>query len=529
MDTIRSKLFGFALLATLIPSFSLAWLSFLQNKGAVTAKVTQELQTAGAQATRELDLWVKERVYELHTFTLPSLVVENLQRLSSGAAPAGARRLSDYLGSIRERLPDYEELMVLGPRGGVIASSSSTTRGARLPPGWEREIDAGDAVLGAPVWDSVLSMAVMVVAVPIQSGTGGTLGTLAARLNLSSVEAIVSRLAPIGSGRTTLVALDGTVISGTAAAGPATAALRLAGAAMTMLLQEPGIVHEYSSYDGLQALGALQPAGRSGWSVLSEVPVASAYSAITRMRNMTVLLVSADLVVVGLLAWLLGIIIIRPLNRLTRGAAEVAAGDLAVDLPVVGSGEVGYLTHAFNDMVARLRESRATLERLSVTDGLTGLYNRRHLMERLRNETSRARRTGQPFAVVMLDIDDFKAYNDTYGHLGGDEVLTRVAAVLIASTRQVDCVARYGGEEFLLLLPDTGMASAVEVGERIREAVKAERFAGGHVTVSLGVATFPEFGASPEGVIMSADVALYQAKSSGRDALVAASPESPTA
>ena len=122
---------------------------------------------------------------------------------------------------------------------------------------------------------------------------------------------------------------------------------------------------------------------------------------------------------------------------------------------MVGSGEVSYLTHAFNDMVARLRESREQLERLSVTDSLTGLYNRRHLMERLRNETSRARRTGRPFAVLMLDLDHFKEYNDTHGHLGGDEVLTRVAAVLLASTRQVDCVSRYGGEEFLLLLPDT--------------------------------------------------------------------------
>ena len=332
------------------------------------------------------------------------------------------------------------------------------------------------------------------------------------------------------SGRTTLVGLDGTVISGQGAIRQSAAAPATLGATtMAALLKEPGTAREYTSFDGLAVIGALQPVNRPSGAVVSEVPVASAFRAITRMRNMTVLLVSADLVVVGLLAWLLGIIIIRPLNRLTRGAAEVAAGDLAVDLPVVGSGEVGYLTHAFNDMVARLRESREQLERLSVTDGLTGLYNRRHLMERLRNETSRARRTGQPFAVVMLDIDDFKAYNDTHGHLGGDEVLTRVAAVLIASTRQVDCVARYGGEEFLLLLPDTGMASAVEVGERIREAVKAERFAGGHVTVSLGVATFPEFGASPEGVIMSADVALYQAKSSGRDALVAASPESPAA
>ncbi len=529
MDTIRSKLFGIALLATLIPSLSLAWLSFLQNKGAVTAKVTQDLQTTSAQATRELDFWVSQRVYDLRTFTLPSLVADNLRRLSAGATPAGALRLSDYLGSIQERLPDYEELMVLGQGGRIIASSSSTTRGVRLPIGWEQEINAGDPVLGTPAWDSVLNMVVMVVAVPIQSGTSQTLGSLAARLNLASVEAIVSRLAPVDSGRTALVALDGTVISGVAAVEPGTAVPRLAGAAMAILLKEPGVVHEYPSYDGLEVLGALQPATSSGWAVLSELPVASAYRAINRMRNVTVWLVSGVLVVVGLLAWILGVIIIRPLNRLTRGAAEVAAGDLAVDLPVVGSGEVGYLTHAFNDMVARLRESREQLERLSVTDGLTGLYNRRHLMERLRNESSRARRTGQPFAVLMLDIDHFKAYNDTHGHLGGDEVLVRVAAVLIASTRQVDCVARYGGEEFLLLLPDTGMASAVEVGERIREAVKAERFAGGHVTVSMGVATFPEFGESPEGVIMSADVALYQAKSGGRDALVAATPETPAA
>jgi diguanylate cyclase (GGDEF)-like protein len=215
-------------------------------------------------------------------------------------------------------------------------------------------------------------------------------------------------------------------------------------------------------------------------------------------------------------------VIIRPLDRLTKGAAEVAGGDLAVDLPVLGGGEVADLTKVFNHMVARLRQGREELERLSVTDGLTGLFNRRYLIEHLASEVSRSRRNHHSFAVLMMDVDHFKTYNDTHGHLAGDEVLVRVSRILRESIRDVDFPTRYGGEEFLVLLPETSIERAVEVAERIRTRLASETFAGGRITLSAGVASFPEFGETAEAVIMCADVALYEAKREGRDRVVRA-------
>jgi len=124
--------------------------------------------------------------------------------------------------------------------------------------------------------------------------------------------------------------------------------------------------------------------------------------------------------------------------------------------------------------------------------------------------------------VLMVDVDHFKKYNDTHGHQAGDEVLTRVAAILREVTRQVDCAARYGGEEFLVLLPQTAMEGASEVAERLRARVRASGAQGGAepVTVSVGVAEFPKNGDTTQGVIAAADAALYRAKADGRDRVV---------
>src|SRR5207249_5831320 len=111
------------------------------------------------------------------------------------------------------------------------------------------------------------------------------------------------------------------------------------------------------------------------------------------------------------------------------------------------------------------------LERLSVTDALTGLYNRRHLMGTLANEVQRSRRLRRTFSVLLADVDHFKQYNDTHGHLGGDAALVKVAEILRKMTRGVDSVARYGGEEFLVMLIEAPIATAAAVGERIRARV----------------------------------------------------------
>src|SRR3989475_101941 len=235
-------------------------------------------------------------------------------------------------------------------------------------------------------------------------------------------------------------------------------------------------------------------------------------------------IVAALLVAVGLFAYFVGLLIPRPLDRLTRGAAQVAAGDLEVHLPVVGGGELKYVTEVFNDMVARLRESRRELERLSVTDDLTGLYNRRYLMEALANELRRSRRLDHPCALLMADVDHFKEYNDAYGHLAGDEALARVATILRETTRDVDCAARNGGEEFVVLLPETKAAGAIETAQRIRTRLATDELVGGKLSVSIGVAQFPEDGDAPEALLASADAALYRAKREGRDRVLRAPP-----
>src|SRR5438034_7935805 len=224
----------------------------------------------------------------------------------------------------------------------------------------------------------------------------------------------------------------------------------------------------------------------------------------------------------GLLASIVGGFITRPLERLTEAAARVASGDLSVELPAGGSGEVGYLTRAFNTLVSRLREkeSQGELEKLSLTDSLTGLYNRRHLMGTLASEVQRSRRLRRAFSVLLADVDRFKQYNDTHGHLAGDAALVKIAEVFRRTTRQVDCVARYGGEEFVVMLLEANLATATLVAERIRSRVAEQDLGLGSVSLSIGVAEYPDGGDTPEALIATADAAMYRANRAGRNQVV---------
>jgi diguanylate cyclase (GGDEF)-like protein len=169
-----------------------------------------------------------------------------------------------------------------------------------------------------------------------------------------------------------------------------------------------------------------------------------------------------------------------------------------------------------------LRVQRA--EALSVTDDLTQLYNSRYLSQVLRRETKRASRSGRPLSLLFIDLDGFKAINDTHGHLYGSRALVEAAGLIRLSARETDVVSRFGGDEFALILPDTGSEGAAAVGERIRERVNAHRFLQGdglniHLTVSVGVATLPDVAASTEGLIQAADEAMYHVKDHGKNGI----------
>ncbi len=166
------------------------------------------------------------------------------------------------------------------------------------------------------------------------------------------------------------------------------------------------------------------------------------------------------------------------------------------------------------------------VERLSIADGLTGLYNRRFLGERLKEEFSKAERYRMPLSFLILDVDHFKRVNDTFGHQVGDNALVAVARVLQASVRESDLVARYGGEEFAVLLPHTGLDSALAVAEKIRQAVSETPVDGmgeHRLTISIGAAGIPEGHApSVEALVRAADQALYRAKQDGRNRVMSA-------
>ncbi|MES2947712.1 MAG: diguanylate cyclase [Pseudomonadota bacterium] len=206
----------------------------------------------------------------------------------------------------------------------------------------------------------------------------------------------------------------------------------------------------------------------------------------------------------------------------TRRYLAIDAGPIFDD-----AGALVAVVETLRDMTTQ-REAQNALEHLATRDGLTGIANRRTFDETLHTEWNRAARGRKPMSVLMVDVDHFKSYNDSFGHPQGDECLKRIAAVMAKSVlRSGELVARYGGEEFAVILPDVEARMAEQLGQRIRGSVEQLQIPGAHpdgpvVTVSIGAASTSVFaGATPAQLLAAADVALYQAKHLGRNCVVA--------
>jgi diguanylate cyclase (GGDEF)-like protein len=518
LGSVRTTIFTLAILATLIPALATSCSSYRQNRRAIEARLNEQLTTSSTQAAREVGLWLNERLYDLRVFAASYEVTENVEQ--SGGQSG---RLPNYLNSVNDRFPDYDELMVVAPDLRTVASTGHAPSHLHFTGDWLEQARLGDPVLGAAFRADSAAAAAMEIAVPIVGVTGRFLGVLVARLNFKGITRPVRGLVAGREGRLVIVRPDGQAIvsiGGTFMTLPA--------ATLRRLEQTDGASVTYDAQDGVAVVGALAAVQRTGWKVVAEIPAATAYADIRRLRNTTVLLILVLLLVTGSLAYALGLLIVRPLERLSRAANRVAGGDLDVDVPASGGGELFQLAGVFNDMVRRLREGHAELARLSVTDELTGLANRRRLMTELESEVRRSDRNGRAFAVLLLDVDNFKHFNDTYGHQAGDAALKRLAQVLRDSVRDVDTVARYGGEEFLLILPETVARGAAQAAERVRANTENDRFtpetasAEISITVSIGYAVFPAHARTPESMIEAADQALYRSKKGGRNRVTAA-------
>lgn len=166
------------------------------------------------------------------------------------------------------------------------------------------------------------------------------------------------------------------------------------------------------------------------------------------------------------------------------------------------------------------------IQELSITDGLTGVYVRRYFLKRLKEELSRAKINGSTLSYILLDVDEFKNINDTYGHIAGDAALKWIAGILSASLRSIDMCARFGGEEFCLMLPETTKEQAFAVSQRIRLRVEEAKIMAYNesiaCTISIGIASYPDDAEQINALIDKADKALYRAKAKGRNRVCAA-------
>jgi len=223
--------------------------------------------------------------------------------------------------------------------------------------------------------------------------------------------------------------------------------------------------------------------------------------------------------------------VLKPISELQHATEEIQHGNLAVDTPLVGEGEIAALAASFHHMVEvvrktnhdleiRVRERTEDLHRLTEIDPLTGLLNRRGMTDRFEKEVARQARQGGTMGLLLLDLDHFKHVNDTYGHAAGDIALCAVANILNSMRRGYDHAGRWGGEEFLVLLPECSKEDLLNIAERIRAAVSILRIETGTQTFSFTVSIGAHHPSTPQtldAMLQQVDKALYAAKSAGRN------------
>ncbi|MDO9103025.1 MAG: diguanylate cyclase [Candidatus Nitrotoga sp.] len=537
LRSIKSKIFVFAIMATLIPSLGLGLLSFRQNEAQISDNVTRELRALASQASRELELWINKHIHTVRALSTSNAVIDGLVPIAhppTGKPNKAPQALTHYLSSVQSKLDTILELTVVGATGQVVASSAAVPSAITLPKSWPESALTEGIVIVPPHWEKQRATATLSVAVPVLSYDNIFMGALVTVLDLRTAQPYLKNSTKSPLGEVLLLDQNGRELLSSRA--NATKLMSLDGVVLRQLLARPGESMIFQGVMHREVIGLADTPAALPVTVVAERDRADVYAAWVGLRNLYLALVCTLVLVVTAVAFRMGRSIVTPLQHLINAANTIADGDLDVRLPVTRNDEFGHLTQIFNQMADKLRHSHAEvvatnkamqqqnqlLETLSITDGLTGLYNRSKLDVILKDELARFKRNQRPFAVLMMDIDYFKTLNDSHGHIAGDQVIAAVAKILSQSIRSVDYAARYGGDEFIIIMVETTADMALKMAERIRSQVNDMRYSANgqivSVTVSIGVVQCQQSDdATPTAVFARADSALYEAKRAGRN------------
>jgi diguanylate cyclase (GGDEF)-like protein len=519
--SLASRVGFFVFAATLISALAVATTSAFAVREFLRSKLEARIPEAATGASERLELWFAQRALEVEIFSHAAIVTNGLARLASGPGRARSVDRSDveqYLRYVREGLPSYAAIFALAPDGRELASVGAHDL---LDPALARRLAGVQEVQISDLLTTASGARVQIISAPVKDADARPAATLHAILPYAQLHKQLVATAQENGGR--LVVFD---------AGGALVASSLDGELAPARMPAPlapsarGEVVGYAASDGTRVVASAMPLPRLGWRIVFEGDYGSTFAPIASILQRTVGLNLGIVLVLAGLAFAAARSLLEPLHELSSCAERLRDGESGVVLPVVTShDEVGILTRSFGEMVDSLTRANEALAQLAITDGLTKIHNHRFFQDRLPEAIRRSESTGEPLALILVDIDDFKALNDRHGHAGGDAVLEQLAAVLAAQARDRDLVARYGGEEFVVLAPDADLADAIALAEKLRLAVhacelrpapQAEPLA---VTISVGVACYQGDAAR---LFADADRALYAAKHAGKDCVMAA-------
>ena len=553
---IRYRLINSFLLVSMLPLLIAGIVAYRESSNASQEKV----RIFAGEVVKQVAQNMLQQIEKIESSSEELAMSERMQNaLAAYYSKTPSERAAGHADIIRLLLENYgsfeyvNQKYVLDRRHRIMDPQVF----AQLGDGVARFAEDAPDMKGRPYWDSYSTAAgqksVVMLRDILFKGNNRVAGTLFVGLRPLHFSRIFESV-NLGYGSRMLVidARDGHVIVSANAANAANdnaPESGLVAAIARSVAENSSNFVSYRDGDNREQLAAFAPVPRTSWMVVNVTPLNALNAEVRSIRNKIILIGVLCFILALVLSFIIARSISLPLKQLVGVMKATRTGHYLIRMDYEGKDEITELSQRFNDMASKvhqhnerleelvaertreLEQANRQLEALSATDSLTGIANRRRFDEALSGELRRAVRSQKPLALMMLDVDYFKNYNDRYGHLAGDDCLRTIARVMRASSRRAtDLAARYGGEEFAVIVAESDAANVVQFAENIRNAVAAlqiphEESPFGCVTCSIGViAVQVDENMSTDTLLRLADVALYQAKALGRNRVALSDP-----
>lgn len=507
----------------------------------IKENLTRELRALTNYAHRELELWIKEQIYIARELSHSKILTEGMSSIDESTRSKSKHDfIQYYLNSVHTKLDTVVGLTVINIDGQILASTIDLQNSTSFLQDWTETVSIQGNIIIPPHWDADQATATLSILVPILSDDDYILGGLIATFDLQHTRAHLKDPIKSPLGEVLLLDADGRIMLSSDGRmlpdNQENMTMSFEAEDLEQLQNNPDELDIPQGFASEKVIGLAYVSNNPPITIIAHRSYDSVYAAWKQQRDLFIGLVGAILLITGIIAFRMGHAIVVPLQKLISATEGIVKGDFKIELKTSQRNELGQLTQMFNQMADKLhqnqteinttsrdmQEKNKLLETLSITDSLTGLFNRSKLNSIINDQLARFFRNNRPFSILMIDIDYFKNLNDSLGHIAGDEIIVSVAQKISHCIRNVDFAARYGGDEFVVILTETTAEEAVKSAERIRSHVANIRYNSTDelarvVTLSIGIIQSEAEDTSLTHILSRVDSALYQAKNAGRN------------